>query len=144
MIDVKDCLAQSSETKLWENIDCEDQNIQTQVKGVFHELPGIFFTKQWNKNNFPSHWSIFFDNKPIYKKSLHFHCSLCIFSMMVRWANDGVLQAYATKMLVNDGEMLINDGEMSLGSYTHFTMIDEHSTFINFTIILVPFSWNPR
>ena len=60
MIDVKDCLAQSSETKLWENIDCEDQNIQTQVKGVFHELPGIFFTKQWNKNNFPSHWSIFF------------------------------------------------------------------------------------
>ena len=33
--------------------------------------------------------------------------------MMVRWANDGhVLQANATKMLVNDGEMLVNYGEM--------------------------------
>ena len=35
-------------------------------------------------------------------------------------------------MLVNDGEMLanndvkmlVNDGEMSIGSYTHFTIID--------------------
>ena len=51
--------------------------------------------------------------------------------MMVRWANDGVLQANANKMLgydgemlVNDGEMLVNDGEMSKWSYTHFTIID--------------------
>ena len=27
--------------------------------------------------------------------------------MMVRWGNDGVLQANATKMIVNDGEMLV-------------------------------------
>ena len=39
------------------------------------------------------------------------HLSRCSFSMMVRWANDGVLQANATKMLVNDGQMLINDSE---------------------------------
>ena len=51
--------------------------------------------------------------------------------MMVRWSNDGVLQANATEMfvndgqmLVNDGEMLVNDGEMSIWSYTHFTIID--------------------
>ena len=43
--------------------------------------------------------------------------------MMVRWANDGLLQTNATKMLVNngemliiDGEMLVNDGEMSIWS----------------------------
>ena len=33
--------------------------------------------------------------------------------------NDGLLQANATKILVNDGEMLDNDGEMSVWSYTH-------------------------
>ena len=44
--------------------------------------------------------------------------------MMVRWANDGVLQTNATKTLVNDGEM-------SVGSYTHFTIIDENFTIIN-------------
>ena len=33
--------------------------------------------------------------------------------MMVKWANDGSLQANDGKMLVNDGEMLVNDGEMS-------------------------------
>ena len=32
--------------------------------------------------------------------------------MMVKWANDGLFQAIASKMLVNDGEMLDNDGEM--------------------------------
>ena len=37
--------------------------------------------------------------------------------MMVRCANDGVLEAYVTKRLVNDGEMLVDDGEMSVGSY---------------------------
>ena len=31
---------------------------------------------------------------------------------MVKWANDGVLQANDGKMFVNDGEMLVNDGEM--------------------------------
>ena len=39
--------------------------------------------------------------------------------MMVKWANDGLLQANDGKMLVNDGEMLVNDGE-----YNHFTIID--------------------
>ena len=50
--------------------------------------------------------------------------SRCSFSMMVKWANDGLLKANATKMLVNDVEMLINDGEMSIWSYTHYTIID--------------------
>jgi len=31
---------------------------------------------------------------------------------MVKWANDGQLQANDGKMLVNDGEMFVNDGEM--------------------------------
>ena len=35
---------------------------------------------------------------------------------MVKWANDGLLQAYNGKMLVNDGEILVNDGEMSVWS----------------------------
>ena len=46
--------------------------------------------------------------------------------MMVRWANDCVLKANATKILVNVGEMLVNDCEMSAGSYTNFITIDEH------------------
>ena len=33
-------------------------------------------------------------------------------------ANDGVLQANATKVLINDGEMLVNDGEISVGLYS--------------------------
>jgi len=41
---------------------------------------------------------------------------------MVKWANDGLLQANDGKMLVNDGEMLVNDGEMSEW-YIHFTII---------------------
>ena len=44
--------------------------------------------------------------------------------MMVKWANDGLLQANDGKMLGNDGEILVNDGEMSIWSYTHFTIID--------------------
>ena len=50
--------------------------------------------------------------------------------MVVKLANDGILQA-------NDGEMLVNDGEMSVWSNTHFTIIDEHFTIIkeHFTII---------
>ena len=38
--------------------------------------------------------------------------SWCSFSMMVKCANDGLLQANDVKMLVNDGEMLVNDGEI--------------------------------
>ena len=38
--------------------------------------------------------------------------SWCSFSMMVKWANDGLLQVNDGKMLVNVGEMLVNDGEM--------------------------------
>ena len=56
--------------------------------------------------------------------------SLCSLSMMVIWANDGLLQSNDIKMLVNDGEMLVNDGEMLvkdgemfIWSYTHFTII---------------------
>ena len=36
-----------------------------------------------------------------------YKCSRCCFSMMVEWANDGILQADDGKMLVNDGEMLL-------------------------------------
>ena len=50
---------------------------------------------------------------------------------MVKWANDGLLQAEGGKILdndceilVNDGEMLFNDGEMSIWSYTHFAIIN--------------------
>ena len=48
--------------------------------------------------------------------------------MMVKWANDGLLQANDGEMLVNEGEMLVNNGEMSLYSYTHFTIINENFT----------------
>ena len=51
--------------------------------------------------------------------------------MMVKCANDGLLQADEGKMLVNDGEMLVNDGEKSVWSYTHFTIIDEPFTVIS-------------
>ena len=61
--------------------------------------------------------------------SKHTYCSRCSFSMMVKWANDGLLQANDGKMLVNDGEMLVNDGVMSVW-YTHYTIIDEHFTII--------------
>ena len=43
--------------------------------------------------------------------------------MMVKWANDGILQA-------NDSKMLINDGEMSEWAYTHFSIIGEHFTIL--------------
>ena len=44
--------------------------------------------------------------------------------MMVKWVNDGILQANDGEMLVNnDFEMLVNDGEMSEKSYTHFNII---------------------
>ena len=64
--------------------------------------------------------------------------SQCSFSTMVKWANDGLLQANDGKMLVNDGEMLVNDGEMLVNDgemiiwfYTHFTIIVLHLTIIN-------------
>ena len=44
--------------------------------------------------------------------------------MMVKWANDGLLQANDGKMHVNNGEMQVNDGEMSVLPYNHFTIID--------------------
>ena len=40
--------------------------------------------------------------------------SWCSFSMMVKWANDGLLQANEGKMLANDGETLVNDGAISV------------------------------
>ena len=50
--------------------------------------------------------------------------------MMVKWANDGLLQANNGKMhvndgemFVNDGEMLVNNGEMSVWSYTIHTIM---------------------
>ena len=43
--------------------------------------------------------------------------------MMVKWANDALLQANDDKMLVNDGQMLVNDGEMSVWSYIHFSIL---------------------
>ena len=45
--------------------------------------------------------------------NLSCHSSRCSFSMMVKWANEGILQANDGKMLVNDGEMQFNDAEMS-------------------------------
>ena len=50
--------------------------------------------------------------------------------MLIKWANDGLLQANDGKLLVNDGEMLVNDGEMSEW-YTHSTIIDEHFNIIS-------------
>ena len=47
--------------------------------------------------------------------------------MMVKWGNDGILQANDGKMLVDDGEMLFNDVEMSVWSYNQFTIIDGYS-----------------
>ena len=61
--------------------------------------------------------------------------------MVVKWVNDGVLQANASEkliddgdMLVNDCEMLINDGQMSIWSYTHFNLIDKHFAIIKGTL----------
>ena len=41
--------------------------------------------------------------------------------MMVKLANDGLLQANDGKMLVKDGEMLVNDGDkyMIIHSFHH-------------------------
>ena len=73
--------------------------------------------------------------------------SRCSFSMMVKWANDGTLQANDGKILVNDGEMPINDSELSVWSYTHFTIIDKHFTIItssspSLTSILPSLAWS--
>ena len=50
--------------------------------------------------------------------------------MMVKGANDGILQAHGGQMLLNDGEMLLNDGEISEWSYTQFTRISPSLTSI--------------
>ena len=57
--------------------------------------------------------------------------SWCSFSMMVKWANYGTLQANDGKILVNDGEMPVNDGEMMVWSYTHLTIINKQFIIIN-------------
>ena len=44
--------------------------------------------------------------------------SRCSFSMMVKLANGGLLQANACKMLVYDSELLVNDGEMLVNEKT--------------------------
>ena len=67
--------------------------------------------------------------------------------MMVKWANDGLLQANDGQMVVNDGEMLVNDGEMSVWSYTHFSIIDEPFTSINdhhLTSIFLSLAWSKQ
>ena len=46
--------------------------------------------------------------------------------MMVKWPNDGLLQANDGKRLVNDGKKLVNDGEMSVWSYTHWQAFQHH------------------
>ena len=65
------------------------------------------------------------------------YISLCRVSMMVKWANDGLLQTYDGKMLVNDADMPVNDGEINAWSCPHFTIINKYFTIINehFTII---------
>ena len=57
--------------------------------------------------------------------------------MMVKCANDGLLQANDGEVLINDGEMLVNDGEMLVNddemriwAYTHFT-ISVHYSFLS-------------
>ena len=66
----------------------------------------------------------------LYPPPLPLQSSWCSFSMMVKWANDGLLQANDGKMLVNDVEMLVNDGELSVWSFTHFTIISLKYTII--------------
>ena len=53
------------------------------------------------------------------------YSSRCSFSMMVKWANDCLLQAYASIIHVYDGKVLINDGEVNKWSYTHLTIIEK-------------------
>ena len=44
--------------------------------------------------------------------------SRCSLSMMVKWANEGLLLANDGKMIVYDGQMLFNDDEMSVYIYS--------------------------
>ena len=53
-----------------------------------------------------------------------FSPSWCSFSMMVKWANDGLLQANA-----ECSSMMLK--WVYAHMYTHFTIIDEHFTIIN-------------
>ena len=48
--------------------------------------------------------------------------------MMVKRANDGLLQA-------NDSQILVIDGEMSVRSSTHFTIIDAHNNYMPLNIL---------
>ena len=74
------------------------------------------------------------------------HISRCSFSIMVKWTNDGLLQANASKILVNDGLMLANDGEMSAWSmiiyaFHHHCIIASNSPSL--ISILLALAWIP-
>ena len=58
-------------------------------------------------SSFDIHWSKLADYDLI--DMIRALCSWCSFSMMVKWSNNGLLQA-------NDCEMIGNDGEMSVWS----------------------------
>ena len=69
--------------------------------------------------------------------------SRCSFSMMVKWAIDGLLQANDCKMLVNDDEILVNDGGMSIRSYTHLLISPSLTTISpSLTSILPSIAWS--
>ena len=61
---------------------------------------------------------------------------------MVKWANDGLLQANDGKMLVNDGELLVNDGEMSIWSYTQLNSPSLIGILPSLTSILPSLAWS--
>ena len=50
--------------------------------------------------------------------------------MMVKWANDSILQANDGEILLNDGEMLLNDGDDHILNSPSFTHISPSSTSI--------------
>ena len=62
--------------------------------------------------------------------------------MMVKWGNDGVLQANDGKMLVKDGEMLDNDGEMLVNDGDKYMIIHSfhHSGCTMYTVHCIHFT----
>ena len=69
------------------------------MKVLFHRRLNEF-CHLYKKNYF----TVFSENRVL---QLPVYCSRCSFSMMVKLANDGLLQ-------VNDGKMIVNDGEMTV------------------------------
>ena len=63
--------------------------------------------------------------------------------MMVKWTNNGLLQANDGKILITlIALMMVNarqNGEMSI--YTHFTIIDEHFAITNKDFTLISLRW---